>query len=448
MFACTRMVSVDTSEDTRSSGASSTTGRSLAGPEPRGGVERLLQTRRASLILVAVVFATTVVQVLAPPILGFIQGAEQWPLPLPPVVALTLLVMGCAAQAAALLLSERWPKTSVFATTAVYLALVVGLSVPNWLVGMYLVVAVAQFLLATRASVAASLACLIGTGLLGMGGLFVWLVSVGTDPGYALGFVSAEIAGFVAPTLGATALGAWWSAQVRRVALVREQAEIAKEDHDRRVLEARERERTRIGQELHDVAGQHLAGLITLADAAMALAPQRPADALQLVEDVRNEGRFAAASLAGALSDLRANATASVETTRDLRRASELVDYWAERGMRVRLDLRGTYSDLPAVVSTSVYRALQEALTNAAKHAPGSDVAVALAASSGSVDLTVVNTAAATSAQPLPGLDLGWGLNGMRERIGLLRGTLTAGQTDEGGWQVSLRVPLDTSSDS
>lgn len=410
-------------------------------------VEHLLQSRRASLILVAVVFATTVVQVLAPPILGFIQGAEPWPLPLPPVVVLSLLVAGCAAQAAALLMSERWPALTVFATTALYLALVFGLSVPNWLGGMYLVVAVAQFLLATRMSVAASLSVLVGASLLGMGGLLVWMLSVGTEPGFAVGFVSGEIARFVAPALGATALGAWWSAQVRRVALAREQAELAQRDHDNRVLEARERERTRIGQELHDVAGQHLAGLITLADAAMALAPQRPGDALQLIEDVRNEGRFAAASLAGALSDLRANASASVHTTRDLRRASELVDYWAERGMRVRLDHLGTYADLPAVVSTSVFRALQEALTNAAKHAPGSVVTVAIVANSGAVEMTVVNTAGATSAQPLPGIDLGWGLDGMRERIELLRGTLTAGQTDEGGWRVSVRVPLETPSD-
>ena len=57
------------------------------------------------------------------------------------------------------------------------------------------------------------------------------------------------------------------------------------------------------------MAGQHLAGLITLADAALAIAPSRPAEALALVEEVRDEGRFAAASLARALADLRAVGT-------------------------------------------------------------------------------------------------------------------------------------------
>src|SRR3546814_10215650 len=87
---------------------------------------------------------------------------------------------------------------------------------------------------------------------------------------------------------------------------MREEAERARREHDERVARARTVERARIARELHDVAGQHLAGLITLSDAALSLAADRPEEALRLVEDVRSEGRFAAASLAGAIADLGA----------------------------------------------------------------------------------------------------------------------------------------------
>jgi signal transduction histidine kinase len=402
------------------------------------------RTRRAALILVAIVSVSTTVQVLATPITAMLAGPVDWPFDISISVLCVILALACVAQASAVLLSDRWPRIAVFATVAVYLLLLGAFDIPNWLIGTYLVVALAQFLLARRVSAGSAVVCLLGVVVAGMGGLFTWAVFYSGDVGTALSFMANEFFRFTAPALGATALGIWWGAQVRQVTLAREQAELARQEHDARVNDARERERARIAQELHDVAGQHLAGLVTLADAAISLAPARPDEAIRLVGEVRNEGRFAAASLAGALSDLHAaDAAGPAETTRDLRRAGELVEFWSQRGMPVSFDLDGAVSDLPAVVSTTAYRVLQEALTNAAKHAPGAPVTISVTVTDEELRARVVNQAPGTDSMPVPGLDLGWGLRGMRERVELLRGTLFAGPTPTGGWDVRIAIPID-----
>lgn len=403
---------------------------------------RPLRTRRASFTFALVIGLMTSLQVLATPVTAMIQGPFDWPLPLPAALVFALLVTGCFVQAGALLLAERWPWAAVLGTVGVYVAVLVGLGVPNWLAGMYLVVALAQFLLASRVSALWAGATAFGAIMLGMGGLFVWAWIFGGDLSIAVAFTANEIAKFAVSILGATALGIWWGAQVKKVGLMRDRAELIRQEHEIRVTEAKERERARIAQELHDVAGQHLAGLMTLADAAMSLAPRRPADALRLVEEVRNEGRFAAASLAGALSDLHADNAATGEVTRDLRRSDDLVSFWSQRGVRVTLTSSGPVSDLPAVVSTTAYRALQEGFTNAAKHALGAEIAARVTVATKSLAVEIVNGPVGGS-EPCYGLNLGWGLRGMRERVELLRGTMTAGPTPQGGWAVTVHIPVD-----
>lgn len=423
---------------------------SLTTPEPGDGTvaerefpgTRLLSTPRTALILALVMFVATVVQVLAVPVLALAGGQGEWGLPLPLPLVFGVLILGCAAQAATLLLSNRLPVVAVIGATVVYLALATGLAVPSWVVPMQAVIAIALFLLATRTAAIRTLLTFVGIVVLSLLTLLLWALALGGDIGVAVGFVVSSGIGIGAVTGGATALGLWWGAQTRRLRLARHQADVARREHEARVEEARGRERARIAQELHDVAGQHLAGLIALADAAMALAPQQPERALQLVEDVRNEGRFAAVSLAGALADLRAVGATPVEMTRDLRRADELITYWQKRGMPLQCTSSGSMEELPAVVSTTAYRAIQEALTNAAKHAPGAAVTVEVDHFPDMLEVSVRNAPPSRDASPLPGLNLGWGLSGMSEHVDLLRGTMTSGETADGGWGVRVRIPV------
>lgn len=402
----------------------------------------LLRSRRASLTFALMVFLTSAIQVLATPLMAVIDGKTQWGLGISEPVIVTLLVLGCAAQALALTLSDRWPKLTVVLVTAIYLALALGLAVPSWLIGMYLVIALAMFLLATKCSPTTSVLWAIAVPAISVGLLLWWILGIGTPPQLAVTFIFAEATRLAVLVIGGTALGIWWAVQARRIATAREAAELAEHEHSARVAAAEERERARIAQELHDVAGQHLAGLVTLSDAALALAPTQPDRALDLVREVRNEGRFAAAGLAGALSDLRAVSGERMEVTRTLQRTPELIDFWTRRGMRIRLAVTGSLDDLPAVVSTTAYAALQEGMTNAAKHSPGAPVAVSIAVTMRRLDVSVENDEARPQAQPVPGLDLGWGVAGIRDRVELLGGTVAAGPGDTAGWRLAFHIPI------
>lgn len=90
----------------------------------------------------------------------------------------------------------------------------------------------------------------------------------------------------------------------------------------------------------------------------------------------------------------------------------------------------------------ALYRAVQEALTNAARHAPSADVAVRLAFGSGEVTVSVLNSRPRPAARSRPsGTGGGYGLRGMRERVLQAGGQLQAGPADDGGWQVTARIP-------
>lgn len=402
----------------------------------------LLGSKRAAIIFAMTIFATTLVQVLSIPVMAYLGANTVWGLPLPEPAVIALLVFGCAAQAGSLLLTDHRPRLAAAVAVAVYLALALGLSVPSWLTGMYLVIAVAIFLLAARIPALPASLWALAVILVTMGVLFAGLLIEGIEITSTAGFVVGESARFAAPVAGAAALGIWWRVRVRQVALAREEAILAKQEHARLLVEAQRSERTRIAQELHDVAGQHLAGLITLAGAAMAIAPHHPERAIELVGQVRQEGQFAATSLSVALADLRATGAEPVDAGADLRQVTHLAEYWRRVGLPVSLTCVGAVEDLPAVVSSTGYRVLQESLTNVAKHAPGVTARVTLRVNSDALDVMVENTESTDGSQAIPGLSLGWGLSGMRDRVQLLGGSFEAAPTPDRGWRVRMSVPL------
>jgi signal transduction histidine kinase len=411
------------------------------GFEPQHPIGVVFGRRRTELVFVAIVAAATLLQALMNPLAAVWSGQPvEWSLPVPFAATVALVVIGCCVQAVALLVTGRRPALAVVATLGVYLLLVVTLSVPQWLTGMQLVVATALFMLGSvRAARTALGWCAVGLASF-VAVLFAWSLAIGTEVGLAAAFVLAQGVSFLAVTAGATALGLWWGEQYRRTARERQQVESATREYETRVARERELERERIAQELHDVAAQHLSGLIALTDGALAIASTQPEAALRLVEEVRAEGLFAAASLYGALEDLSAVGGEQRGATRDLRRVDELIDFWRQRGASVGLQVVGGLDDVPAVVSTTGFRCVQEALTNAAKHAPGARVRVEINAAADHLHVAVENDPPADSAAPA-GVGLGWGLSGLRKRVNLLDGTLVTAATDDGGFRVQMRVP-------
>lgn len=406
------------------------------------GFTRVLSGPRSLAVFVAIVFVVTAVQALTNPIAGLLEGEFPWegPVPLPMVVA--LVVMGCAAQSAFLFLCARAPVVAVIGTAACYVALVVGLSIPRWLSALPLVIAVAVFFLAAgrRPLVAIAWSVLVVVAV--SFSLFAWAVSTGVPFGIVGSFVLETVLAVGTPIAGATALGTWWARRMRAFRRTRDELAAAAERHAAEMERATTLERARIAQELHDVAGQHLAGLLSLADAAVDIDVLDTAQATALISEMRAEGRFASASLYAALRDLRIQNGSRVEPTLDLRSLDGLRDFWSARGMRIDVDVRGPVADLPAMVSTTAYRVVQEALTNAGKHAPGAPTRVEVDVSPTTLRLSVQNEPALVPRTTPAAAGLGWGLTGMAERVDLIHGSLTAGPRDDGGWAVILRAPV------
>ncbi|MFD7815395.1 sensor histidine kinase [Streptomyces sp. NPDC059785] len=194
-------------------------------------------------------------------------------------------------------------------------------------------------------------------------------------------------------------------------------------------------ERGRIARDVHDVLAHSLAGInmhLELADALIDtgdLEKVRAAHnkAQSLVKESLKQAQWTVHALREDSLPLLESLTAMIESS----------------GHREVLTVTGSVRELPAQVTQNVLRIAQEALTNAARHAPGAEIAVELTFGAASTTLAVRNGPA--TGEATAGVGSGMGLIGMRERVALLGGTLTAGPLtegpDRGGWQVEARIP-------
>jgi len=194
---------------------------------------------------------------------------------------------------------------------------------------------------------------------------------------------------------------------------------------------ARTAERLRIARELHDVVAHHVTGIVVLAQAS---AIEGGADGYAEIESAAKEALTAMRRL---VRTLRSD-EAAPERTDDLERSLRIA---AGDDPRVRVEAENVRA-VPARVIATAYWLTLEALTNARKHAAGhTRITVRARTENGPFDaalhLAIVNDAVA--AQP-PGA--GFGLVGMAERVGDAGGTLRAGPTGDGRWEVVARLPL------
>ncbi|MEN2738131.1 ATP-binding protein [Microbacterium sp. X-17] len=416
---------------------------------PWRGLDAILPTRRLPLALSLVLFLTVLVQGLLDPIAFILDGRREWPYAIPLWGSILLVLVFCAAQAALLLLTTRWAAVAVAATMAVYLAALFVLNAPAWVAPMQLAVIAALFLFGARRTVAMTLTMLLAIIVAQVLALIAWAGINELTPGTATGFILGQAAGAAAAFTLAAVVGLWWGAQSRRVARLRAQAEKERRDQEARLAHAREAERSRILQELHDVAGQHITGLLSLTDAALMIADQYSPDALTLLTEARSEARYAAASLFSALHDLRATDPTTAEATPGVLDLADLVEFWRKRGVRVHMQTSGAIGSLPAVISTSAYRIAQEALTNAVKHSPGTSIDLDVDITDDQLRIEVTNGPSRRGLPDPASFGLGWGLTGLQERVGLLGGSLSVGPTERGGWRVHATIPImDAASES
>lgn len=242
----------------------------------------------------------------------------------------------------------------------------------------------------------------------------------------------------------AAAFFAMWGAYVgaRRdlITTLEERAERAEAERELRSEQARLAERSRIAGEMHDVLA-HKVSLIALQAGALELNPAAgPAVVEHSAALIRTTARQAMEDLREVLGVLRgAVGDQDVAPQPDLPDLPRLLE--ASRAAGVAVSGRiSVDAAVPAQVGRTVYRVVQEALTNAHQHARGAAIEVEVRRSGGAVVVTVGNAAAVSSEGLLPGS--GFGLVGLRERLTVLGGSLQAGRTASGGWEVTATVPL------
>jgi signal transduction histidine kinase len=194
-------------------------------------------------------------------------------------------------------------------------------------------------------------------------------------------------------------------------------------------------ERARIAAELHDIVGHAISVMIIQAAAGQRLVDHDPARARQAFEAIAESARQGRDDLQR-LVDLLGGGEIGGP---DLSLVEEVVSRAARTGLDVSCHFEGPRDDVAAPVAHLAFRVVQEGLTNALRHAPGSAVRVTLRDSSRAFTVRVENGPAGPPRSGLPGT--GRGLTGLRERIQQQGGQLTAGPTTDGGWLVQASLP-------
>jgi signal transduction histidine kinase len=259
--------------------------------------------------------------------------------------------------------------------------------------------------------------------------------------GFAAGAPAGTLAGYPAAFLGLWAFGLTRRAYVLRAEQAEEALEQARRAHNAETQAAALAERARIAREIHDVLAHSLGAVSVNLQAAEGLLSSLPPDRPGLAGAFTREGLAEARRAILALRDTAdSGAVAPVRSLAEQLRA--LTDeYRADGDTLVDFGVAGEPRPIGAEAALTAFRATQEALTNARKHAPGQPVSVTLRFDPEATTVHVVNPLPPEGAAgPLAHSGAGYGLTGVRERAALIGGTLITGPAD-GQWSVCLTIP-------
>ena len=200
-------------------------------------------------------------------------------------------------------------------------------------------------------------------------------------------------------------------------------------------------ERAAIARELHDIVAHHLSVIAVQSETARLTSPKLSADARGRFEAIAATARDALTETRRLLGVLREDVGGEADRAPQpgLDQLAELVDTARDAGANVRLILQGKVVALPAGIDLAAYRIVQEALTNARRHAPGADVDVEVTYGEGDA----AAPRQGPRARPGRGELTGHGLVGMRDRATIAGGTFSCGAAEGGGFVVDVELPTD-----
>jgi signal transduction histidine kinase len=345
----------------------------------------------------------------------------------------TLGLLAGIAQATPLLIAPRWPLIAWRVMAAGQFVGVLALTGKHltwpWPVTGFIGLIVALILVANSYQRRISGAA----GLITIAAMVLPAATLTHTPFWA----GVIIAGIISIALiFGDALGGRYAAETSLAA----QAELRRRDLARQaVLE----ERARIARELHDVVAHHMSVIALQAEAAPYKIDGLPPAALETFSVIRGAARDALAETRRVVGLLRADREAAERVPQPgLARLDELIARAERAGLSVKSTILGMPRQLSAGVDLSAYRIVQEALSNASRYAPGSNMEVEVRY--GDDRLCVTATDDGPRSAPPEASGGGHGLVGMHERVTMLGGTLATGPRPSGGFQVRAELPYDT----
>lgn len=220
---------------------------------------------------------------------------------------------------------------------------------------------------------------------------------------------------------------------------LRRERELRRDETNRQLIIE---ERTRIARELHDVVAHHMSMIAIQAQAAEYRSAELPADvrrSFAAIHDASTQGLTEMRRMVGLLREKEPD-RAPPPGLSDI---DDLISRARAAGLTVELRRAGALHDVRETVALSAYRIVQEALSNVVRHAPGSSVQIELVLRPGALHVGVENGPAQASLGTVEA-GSGQGLVGMRERVNMHGGQLTAGPRADDGYLVEVKLPVPT----
>ena len=254
---------------------------------------------------------------------------------------------------------------------------------------------------------------------------------------------------FAGPAMASLLLGVSVRHWRNSFSALAERARQLERERDQQARIAAAAERTRIAREMHDVVAHSLSVMVTLSKGAALKQAAEPERANLAMRQVAATGHQALDEMRRLLGVLRTeDDPGSRQPQPGLAQLDGLLEQVRTTGLGAELAVTGTPAAMPPGAGLTVYRIVQEALTNTLKHAAGpTRVSVAIACRPDAVTVDVHDDGARRPARPqAPGHRLaGHGLTGMRERAAVYGGAVTAGPGPAGGWHIHARLPMTAS---
>jgi signal transduction histidine kinase len=276
-------------------------------------------------------------------------------------------------------------------------------------------------------------------GVIAAAGITIYFTTNRGDPGLV-----AALTTFVTYSAG-WGLGTYVRGRREYTDLVEERATLLERRREVRAREAVADERARIARELHDIVGHALNLIVIQSGGAQRVFDSKPELVRDTLASIESTGRQALTDMERMLGVLRASDPEAdgLSPQPNLGHIDALAAQVSEAGLPVEVTVEGTPCPMPSSVDLSAYRIIQEALTNALKHAGPAHASVRIRYGPDNLELEITDDGRGTTPSGDHDDHEGRGLIGMRERVGMFGGELTVGPRAAGGFRVHAMLPLE-----